>query len=452
MSLVSYSQNHEDVMLWRALKDVKQGFYIDVGANDPVEDSVTKLFYDVGWRGINIEPLPSHYLDLVKARPEDVNLQCAVGDSAGELSLWEFGVRGWATASEEVLAKLTGEGYQGSVVKVPVRTLTEICNQYAHGEIHFLKVDVEGFEALVLKGGNFFIHRPWVVVVEATKPNTQIEIHQEWENNLTSADYSFVYADGVNRFYIADEHKELLPAFRYPPNVFDQVVRHHEVKLSNLLQTLDENIKVSEASRMEAETRMHHAHEVAHNLRLEMSNQIELLTMQLSISEQKILMQEDELKLLTYSNNQYQYLLEKKNTELSEMAASTHIWTFSNIGRMAKNICCAKPAQIKKTGDFFFNACIHKLKLAFIWLMRLIIVSPTLKRIINRFLLYFPKLRMRLYRIAINAELLAFDNNHQLDVLKADVSKEDISTMSPRAERIYSALNNALKKIQKSNL
>ena len=44
MPFVSHAQNFEDVMLWRALGDVKQGFYVDVGAADPVDMSVTKAF------------------------------------------------------------------------------------------------------------------------------------------------------------------------------------------------------------------------------------------------------------------------------------------------------------------------------------------------------------------------------------------------------------------------
>jgi hypothetical protein len=56
MRFISYAQNFEDVMLWRALKGLKKGFYIDVGAHDPEVDSVTKAFYDRGWCGINIEP------------------------------------------------------------------------------------------------------------------------------------------------------------------------------------------------------------------------------------------------------------------------------------------------------------------------------------------------------------------------------------------------------------
>ena len=41
MTFISYAQNFEDVMLWRALKHVEKGFYVDVGAQDPVVDSVS---------------------------------------------------------------------------------------------------------------------------------------------------------------------------------------------------------------------------------------------------------------------------------------------------------------------------------------------------------------------------------------------------------------------------
>jgi hypothetical protein len=56
MPFISYGQNSEDVVLWRALRDIGTGFYVDVGAGDPKEDSVTHAFYERGWSGINIEP------------------------------------------------------------------------------------------------------------------------------------------------------------------------------------------------------------------------------------------------------------------------------------------------------------------------------------------------------------------------------------------------------------
>jgi len=56
MRLISYAQNFEDVMLARVFHGRKNGFYVDVGAADPINLSVTKWFYDLGWSGINVEP------------------------------------------------------------------------------------------------------------------------------------------------------------------------------------------------------------------------------------------------------------------------------------------------------------------------------------------------------------------------------------------------------------
>src|SRR5690242_18697804 len=81
MTFISYAQNFEDVMLWRALKDVEHGFYIDVGAAHPDDYSVTRAFYDRGWRGINIEP-SDRIVRLAGARPRDVNIHAAIGREA----------------------------------------------------------------------------------------------------------------------------------------------------------------------------------------------------------------------------------------------------------------------------------------------------------------------------------------------------------------------------------
>ena len=75
MTFISYAQNYEDVMLWRALKHIDKGFYVDVGANDPIIDSVTAAFYERGWRGINIEPMRSYHEHLCAARPLDINFR-----------------------------------------------------------------------------------------------------------------------------------------------------------------------------------------------------------------------------------------------------------------------------------------------------------------------------------------------------------------------------------------
>ena len=78
--MISYSQNREDVLLNRLFPERSSGFYIDVGACYPVIHSVTKLFYDRGWRGINIEPLPSLSAVLTNDRPRDINLRMGLSN------------------------------------------------------------------------------------------------------------------------------------------------------------------------------------------------------------------------------------------------------------------------------------------------------------------------------------------------------------------------------------
>lgn len=224
MSFVSYSQNFEDVILWRALKNVQNGFYIDVGANDPKIDSVTQAFYERGWRGINIEPLPSHCKDLFRERPRDINLQCAAGAEVGEVDVFECDVRGWATAAADVAEQHAAQGRKRVLHRVQVFPLKDICSQHVAGDIHFLKIDVEGFEKSVIDGMDFSRFRPWILLIEATKPNSIEEDHLKWEGSVLASRYFFAYADGLNRFYVSDEHSDLLGMFRYPPNPFDDFV------------------------------------------------------------------------------------------------------------------------------------------------------------------------------------------------------------------------------------
>ena len=84
----SYSQFYEDLILYSIFYDINNGFYIDIGANDPNYISVTKAFYMIGWNGINIEPLPDKFKQLAKIRKKDINLNIAVGASKGNASLY----------------------------------------------------------------------------------------------------------------------------------------------------------------------------------------------------------------------------------------------------------------------------------------------------------------------------------------------------------------------------
>ena len=223
MSFISYAQNFEDVMLWRALKNVQSGFYIDVGAAWPDEHSVTKLFYDKGWSGINVEPNPKFHAKLSQQRKRDINLPLAVGKENSQATINIIEDTGLSTLQHDIASSHQSHGWKTSAIPVEIQTLSHIWQQHVANDqiVHFLKIDVEGFELDVIQGNNWIKNRPWIVLVEATLPSSQEESYQSWEKILLEYDYEFTYADGLNRFYIANEHNELTSFFRYPPNVFD---------------------------------------------------------------------------------------------------------------------------------------------------------------------------------------------------------------------------------------
>ncbi len=228
MMFVSFAQNLEDVMLWRALKDVREGFYIDVGAADPDEGSVTRAFYDRGWHGINLEPEPGYAAALREKRPRDVNLEVAIGHTSGRAEIYLIAGTGLSTFDGSIAARHEAEGYPAATVReVTMATLAEICTQHAPPTIHFLKIDVEGSERDVLLGADFRTFRPWIIVVEATKPFAPVRITDHFEDILLAADYRFCWFDGLNAFYLAAERDDTLRGhFEVQANVHDAFVDH----------------------------------------------------------------------------------------------------------------------------------------------------------------------------------------------------------------------------------
>lgn len=232
MTLVSYAQNFEDVILWRALKHVENGFYIDVGAQDPVFESVSLAFYENGWRGVHVEADP-HYAELLReARPDEDVIEAAAGSDEGEIEFFSVTDTGLGTGDKDIAQKHEAEGRTVKPLRVRCLPFQQILDRYADRDIHWLKIDVEGMEEAVIDGWGTSPARPWVVVLESTIPNSPVQNHASWEPKLTALGYEFVYFDGLNRFYVSVAHPELKAAFGPGPNFFDNFVMSATVPFS----------------------------------------------------------------------------------------------------------------------------------------------------------------------------------------------------------------------------
>ena len=200
----SYSQYQEDLILYILLYDIENGFYIDVGAFDPIKVSVTKAFYLRGWTGINIEPQPDKKDLFDKDRPKDINLQLAIGEKKGNI---EFYINDQCSTYIKQYSRNAN-----TMINVSMDTMSNICKKYVPKgrNVDFCKIDVEGGEKNVLLGYDFINYRPKVFCIESTVPLSYIPTYELWENILIQNNYMFVYKRSVNRFYVDKNYPELI--------------------------------------------------------------------------------------------------------------------------------------------------------------------------------------------------------------------------------------------------
>lgn len=248
MPIISYAQNLEDVILWRALGSIEGGAYVDIGAFDPELHSVTKLFYDAGWRGVNVEPVPTFFERFVECRSQDTNVRGAVSANEGPIPFYEIAGTGLSTCIEHIALAHATSGFSYRTTTVESRTLAQIFSLVPSKDIHFLKIDVEGSERHVLTGADFTRYRPWVLVIEATLPMSRVQTHAEWEDLVTGHGYSLAYFDGLNRFYIPDEREYLRSSLCIPPNVFDDYIPIQHFRLQERVKELEHRLRALESS------------------------------------------------------------------------------------------------------------------------------------------------------------------------------------------------------------
>lgn len=167
-----YGQDGEDLILDRLFDRKPAGFYIDVGAHHPVRFSNSYLFYQRGWRGINIDAMPGSMKPFRRVRPRDINLECGVGSQPGMLTFHRFNEPALNTFDvEEARIKDRSPYRLVDTVAVEVQRLDVILKRHlpTGQSIDFLNVDVEGRDEDVLRSNDWTAFRPRFILAETLR-------------------------------------------------------------------------------------------------------------------------------------------------------------------------------------------------------------------------------------------------------------------------------------------
>ena len=176
-ALRSYSQFNEDLLIDLLFGLKQNGFYLDIGANDPSFNNNMKRFYDKGWSGINIEPELNSIKKFCENRTRDINLNIGVGPVRGMLTFYQ--VVGDSTLSSfnvNIAKKMAAKfGLTIEEIAIDVLRLIDVFEQYVKDRhVDFMSVDAEGLDLEILQSNDWDRFRPSVIMVEIDNQYHQI--------------------------------------------------------------------------------------------------------------------------------------------------------------------------------------------------------------------------------------------------------------------------------------
>jgi hypothetical protein len=176
---ISYSQGGEDLALFNIFNGRTKGSYIDIGAHHPSRFSVTRMLYDLGWNGVNIDANKDLIANFQASRPRDINICAAIG-SLDQYELHIFTEPAISTTNLKWRDKFISE--KNTIVKTDIVdgvSLRKIINKhFLYRNLDLLTIDIEGTDLDALVSGDFFNLPPerfpsWILL-ESTPPLTNV--------------------------------------------------------------------------------------------------------------------------------------------------------------------------------------------------------------------------------------------------------------------------------------
>jgi len=182
-------------LIWRSFNGRKDGYFVDVGANEPKRGSQTWLLEDQGWSGLLIEPQARLCERLRRERPRSRVFQVACG-APGHAEFLPLHIAEGAAHSSLAKNLIDPSTRYVATEQVPIRTLDAVLEEAGNPPLDFLSIDVEGTQLDVLRGFSLERHRPALLLLEDHLYNLKVHRH------LRQRGYRLVKRTGLNNWYV----------------------------------------------------------------------------------------------------------------------------------------------------------------------------------------------------------------------------------------------------------
>jgi FkbM family methyltransferase len=207
-SKLYYSQGGEDVHILTLLDDKSDGFYIDIGCNDPIHYSNTFKMYTLGWTGILVDGNPELIEKAKKVRKKDICINALVSNEIREMDFYLSGSSLISSIDPVHAASYTHLEAKTEKVRMSSVTIDQIIAQHVpEGKtIDLLSIDVEGHDFAVLQSITLSKYRPRLIVIEDLGHLKNDLDNNEYVRYLKTYQYVLVSTDKQNLYFMPEEH------------------------------------------------------------------------------------------------------------------------------------------------------------------------------------------------------------------------------------------------------
>ena len=200
----SYSFEGQDKILESLLRDTKQGFYIDVGCNHPINNNNTFSFYKKKWSGICIDMHYKFKILYLKNRKRDKFICACLSNNKKTLTANYFEddtnttvISSWSKRYEKRIKKI-------NMKKVQSTTLNEILSiNNIPNKFELLKIDAEGSDFNILKGINLKKYIPKVIQIEIRNLKLENFTKNQVVKYLKEFNYSLIAKTPYDSFFVS---------------------------------------------------------------------------------------------------------------------------------------------------------------------------------------------------------------------------------------------------------
>jgi len=198
-----FAQFGEDIFVGIIFRDIKKGFYVDIGAYHPFKGSLTYNLYKKGWHGINVD-LSKASIELFKiARPLDINVNCAISSEDKETYYYE-------NAPINQQNSLIKKSDNQKKIQINSYKLETILNRNGFNKVDYINIDTEGNEMEILRSINFEKIKPILITLEDNSFEIDSEQKMEKIEFMKKNDYQLINIIGVTLFFIKKDYLKSL--------------------------------------------------------------------------------------------------------------------------------------------------------------------------------------------------------------------------------------------------